>query len=310
MTEPSFTVRLPASTSNLGPGFDCFGLALELHLTVKATAVPDAPQPCVVVTTGAPENEVLPRNSVNLIYRAMAFAARREGLQLPPMDLRVHNEIPLASGLGSSAAAIVAGIKLSGLITGHEMSNQTIQNYAAEFEGHPDNVVAALRGGFLASCVSNDGIVLATRFDWPAEIRVVVVSPHSQLSTRVARAALPRTFRRQDAVHNLQRTAIFTGAIAQQRYELLWEAMRDRLHQPHRESLVPGLKEALALPRMPGLLGIALSGAGPGILALVDDNDEVIGQTIAGCFESHKIESTTRILVVDNNGCRILSSPE
>lgn len=305
-----FTVRLPASTSNLGPGFDCFGLALQLSLTVKATAVPDAPQPCIVVTTGAPENEVLPRNSVNLIYRAMAFAARREELEMPPVSLQVHNEIPLASGLGSSAAAIVAGVKLGGLIAGREISNETIQNYATEFEGHPDNVVAALHGGFLASCVSNDGSVLTARFEWPEQIRVVVVSPHSQLPTHVARAALPRVFSRQDAVHNLQRTALFTAAIAQQRYELLWEAMRDRLHQPYRESLVPGLKEALALPRMPGLLGIALSGAGPSILALVDDNDQVIGQTIASCFQAHRIKSTIRTLKVDNDGCRVISSPQ
>src|SRR5215207_4798676 len=97
-------VCVPASTSNLGPGFDCFGLALKLYVHVKATAVPEASEPCRVVTTGAKENEALPRNAVNLIYRAMAFAAGREGLSLPPIDLVVHNEIPLASGLGSSAA--------------------------------------------------------------------------------------------------------------------------------------------------------------------------------------------------------------
>ena len=297
-------VRVPASTSNLGPGFDCFGLALKLYLTVSATAVPDAVEPCRVTTTGSKENEALPRNAVNLIYRAMSFAAQREGVSLPPVELTVHNEIPLASGLGSSAAAIVAGIKLSALITGKSISDQSILNYATEFEGHPDNVAASIFGGFLASCIRSDGTVLSTRFDWPAQIRVVVVSPHSQLPTHVARAALPRTITRLDAVYNLQRTAIFTAAIAQQRYDLLWEAMRDRLHQPHRESLVPGLAEALALPRMPGLLGVALSGAGPSIVALVDDNDDEIGARIANCFKARNVESTTRTLAVDNEGCR------
>ena len=297
-------VRVPASTSNLGPGFDCFGLALKLYLTVSATAVPDAMEPCRVTTTGSKENEALPRNAVNLIYRAMSFAAQREGVSLPPVELTVHNEIPLASGLGSSAAAIVAGIKLSALITGKSISDQSILNYATEFEGHPDNVAASIFGGFLASCIRSDGTVLSTRFEWPGQIRVVVVSPHSQLPTHVARAALPRTITRLDAVHNLQRTAIFTAAIAQQRYDLLWEAMRDRLHQPHRESLVPGLAEALALPRMPGLLGVALSGAGPSIVALVDDNDDKIGARIANCFKARNVESTTRTLAVDNEGCR------
>ena len=298
----TFEVRVPASTSNLGPGFDCFGLALKLYLTVNATAVPDTSEPCRVTTTGAKENEALPRNAVNLIYRAMSFAARREGVSLPPVDLTVHNEIPLASGLGSSAAAIVAGIKLSALLTQKNISDQTILNYATEFEGHPDNVAASLYGGFLASCTASDGAVLSTRFEWPAQIRVVVVSPHSQLPTHVARAVLPRMTTRTDAVHNLQRIALFTAAIAQQRYDLLWEAMRDRLHQPYRESLVPGLAEALALPRLPGLLGIALSGAGPSIVGLVDDNEEEIGARIANCFQARNIESTIRILDVDNEG--------
>lgn len=300
----SFEVRVPASTSNLGPGFDCFGLALKLYLTVSATAIPDASEPCRVTTTGAKENEALPRNAVNLIYRAMSFAAQREGVSLPCVELTVHNEIPLASGLGSSAAAIVAGIKLSALLTGKSISDQSILNYATEFEGHPDNVAASLFGGFLASCIRNDGTVLSTRFDWPGQIRVLVVSPYSQLPTHVARAALPRTITRVDAVHNLQRTAIFTAAIAQQRYDLLWEAMRDRLHQPHRESLVPGLAEALALPHMPGLLGIALSGAGPSIVALVDDHEDEISARIASCFKARNIDSTTRILDVDNEGCQ------
>jgi homoserine kinase len=301
-----FEVRVPASTSNLGPGFDCFGLALKLYLTVRATAVPDADEQCRVVTTGAKENEALPRNAVNLIYRAMAFAARRQGVSLPPVDLQVHNDIPLASGLGSSAAAIVAGIKLGGLLTGRDIPDETIQNYATEFEGHPDNVAASLYGGFLASCTCHDGVVVSAKFTWPAQIRVVVVSPHSQLPTHVARAALPRTVSRHDAVHNLQRSALFISAIAQQRYDTLWEAMHDRLHQPQRESLVPGLAEALKLPHMQGLIGIALSGAGPSIVALVDDNDDEIGARVASCFEARGIEATIRVLEVDNEGCHVL----
>ena len=302
----TFEVRVPASTSNLGSGFDCFGLALKLYLTVDATAVPGAAEPCTVANTGAKENEALPRNASNLIYRAMAFAAQRQGLTLPPVELHVHNEIPLASGLGSSAAAIVAGIKLGGLITGRDIPDPSIQNYATEFEGHPDNVAASLYGGFLASCTCNLGAVCSARFVWPAHIRALVISPHSQLPTHVARAALPRTVSRQDAVYNLQRSALFIAAIAQQGYDMLWEAMGDRLHQPHRESLVPGLREALAIPRMPGLLGIALSGAGPSIVALVDNNDDEIAARIASCFERHGIAATTRVLEVDSEGFRVM----
>ena len=302
----AFEVCLPASTSNLGPGFDCFGLALKLYLTVRCSVDSKSKEACRVKTTGAKENRALPRNASNLIYRAMAYAARRESIELPPIDLIVHNEIPLASGLGSSAAAIVAGIKLAGFITERELRDQTVQDYATEFEGHPDNVTATLCGGFVASCVAKDGTVVTTKFDWPAHIRVVVVSPRSQLPTHVARAALPRSITRADAVHNLQRSALFVSALAQQRYEWFWEAMRDRLHQPPRESLVPGLSEALALPQMPGLLGVALSGAGPSIVALVDANEKQIGNKIASCFREHNIESKVRVLDVDNEGCRLL----
>jgi len=299
-------IRVPASTSNLGPGFDCFGLALKLYLTVRAIVVPETSEPCRVTTTGAKENEALPRNAANLICRAMTFAARREGVSLPPVELEVHNAIPLASGLGSSAAAIVAGIKLSSVLANHELADQTIQNYATEFEGHPDNVTASLYGGFTISSVKPDRAVVSARFDWPAHIRVVVVSPHTQLPTHVARSALARTVNRASAVHNLQRTALFTAAIAQERYDLLSEAMKDQLHQPQRESLVPGLAEALALPSMPGLLGVALSGAGPSILALATDNTDAIGEKLASCFHAHKIQSTVRTLEVDNEGCRLL----
>jgi homoserine kinase len=305
MTESALTsakIRIPGSTSNLGSGFDCFGLALKLYLTVHATVAPDSNEPCSVQTTGAKENEALPHNATNLIYRAMSFAARREGVSLPPVDLVVHNEIPLASGLGSSAAAIVAGIKLSSRLTGHEITDATILNYATEFEGHPDNVAASLRGGFVINCLRDDRTVVSTKCDWPSHIRVVVVSPHSQLPTHVARAALPRMVSRTHAVYNLQRTALFPAALSQQRYDLLWEAMHDQLHQPQREALVPGLAEALALPRMPGLLGVALSGAGPSIIALVESHEEEIGVRIAECFSAHKIESTVRTLEVDNDG--------
>jgi homoserine kinase len=302
---PAFEVCLPASTSNLGAGFDCFGLALNLYLTIRARTDPEGKEECHVRTTGSRENAALPNNATNLIFRAMAYAAKREHFTLPPVDLVVHNEIPLASGLGSSGAAIVGGIKLSGLLTGKELTNEKIQRYATEFEGHPDNVSAALYGGFVINCVTGKGEVFSIKGEWPKDLQIVVVSPRSQLSTLTARAQLPRSVLRVDAVYNVQRAALFASALLNRRYDLLWEAMRDKLHQPFRESLVPGLREALALPRKPGLLGIALSGAGPGILALVNDQPKEIGGEIAKCFEAHKIHSTIRVLEADNQGCQV-----
>jgi homoserine kinase len=238
-TPTSVEIRLPGSTSNLGAGFDCFGLALQLYLTIRATVVPRSSVKCRVRTTGTRESSLLPRTAENLIYRAMVHAAKQEGLDLPRVDLVVQNQIPIGRGLGSSAAAIVGGIKLFGLLCNVDLPDSKILNWAAELEGHPDNVGPTLVGGFVVSCVREEEVVLIRR-PWPAEIKVIVVSPQSQLETKRARAALPSVVPRADAVHNLQRSALFVAALAEERYDLLWEAIRDRLHQDERRSLVPG----------------------------------------------------------------------
>jgi len=304
-TAASFEVRLPASTSNLGSGFDCFGLALQLYLTIRATVVPRSAVKCRVRTTGTRESSLLPRTAENLIYRAMVHVAKRENVDLPRIDLLVQNHIPIGRGLGSSAAAIVGGIKLFGLLCNIELADSKILDYAAELEGHPDNVGPTLLGGFVVSCMRGEEVVMVKR-PWPADIKIVVVSPQTQLETKRARAALPAQVARTDAVYNLQRSALFVAALAEVRYELLWDGMQDRLHQDERRSLVPGLAEALALGRIRGLLGIALSGAGPSVLALAQDNFDEIGLTIASCFEQYKIKSTVRVLEVDVTGCQVL----
>lgn len=306
----SVEVRLPASTSNLGPGFDCFGLALELYLTVRATVAPRSRTKCRVHIRGK-ESATLPRSAENLIYRAMGDAARREGLALPPVQLAIHNDIPISRGLGGSAAAIVAGIKLFELLCEREMPDEKVLRYATEFEGHADNVAPTLLGGFIITCISRQGEIIALKRSWPSDIRIVVVVPELQVETKLARAALPRLVNHVDGVFNLQRVALLTAALTEHRYDLLWEAMQDRLHQRKRSTLVPGLAEALAAPRMPGLLGLALSGAGPGILALAEANFDEIGRAIARPFKQHGIRTKVRQLEIDNTGCqgRVLRAP-
>ena len=297
---PSFTVRVPGSTSNLGAGFDCFGLALRLYLSVRATVVEGADEPCRVRNSG--EVAGLSRAADNLIYVAMRFAASREGLELPPVRLAVHNELPLGRGLGSSAAAIVAGVSLCSLICERKFSDETILRYALELEGHADNVAPALYGGFVVNCVTDDGDVLAVRRHWPADLKAIVVSPDVPLKTAEARDALPGTVEREAAVHNIQRAALFVAALDAGRYELLWEAMRDQLHQQHRESLVPGLSAALATPREPGLVGLALSGAGPSVVALATSRFAELGETIAESFRRNGTGAKVRVLDVDDDG--------
>jgi len=241
----------------------------------------------------------------NLIFRAMTFAAEKQGLTLPSISIDAENEIPLGSGLGSSAAAIIAGITLGATLCDRELSNDLVLRYATELEGHSDNVAASLLGGLVVSCTGQDGSVIAVKKYWPRDIKVIVVSPHATLETARARAALSPLVSHADAVHNVQRAALFAAALEEHRYDLLWEATRDRLHQERRQSLVPGLAEALATPRRPGLLGLALSGAGPSILALAQDHFDELGMAIAACFHKHGIDSTVRLLNVDESGRQI-----
>jgi homoserine kinase len=245
----------------------------------------------------------LSRTEDNLIYRALAHAAEREGLALPPLELEVHNEIPLEAGLGSSAAAIIGGIKLCALL-GADLSDEKVLQYAAEVEGHADNVAASLLGGYTVSCTDQRGKVIALKRAWPAAIKVVVVSPDAHVETKLMRASLPRRINHADGVYNLQRVALFSAALFESRYDLLWEAMQDRLHQKQRKTSVPGLADALATTRMQGLLGVALSGAGPSVVALAQSHFDQIGETIAQCFKQRGIDATVRQLEIDVTGCQ------
>jgi homoserine kinase len=159
-----------------------------------------------------------------------------------------------------------------------------------------------LLGGFVVTCTTSEKVIAIKR-KWPPELKIVVVSPAVQLETKLARLALPRLVSHADAVHNLQRTALFNAALSENRPDLFWEAMKDRLHQGKRQTLVPGLAEALSLPKTPGLLGLALSGGGPSVLAVADDHFEALGDRIAECFRKRGVPAAVRQLDVDNEGC-------
>jgi homoserine kinase len=305
---PTFEIRVPASTANLGAGFDCFGLALELYLTVRATVQPGAGARTVARSRGVSGSSKLPSAPhENLILRAMQHAAERQNLQLPPIHLAVQNDIPMAAGLGSSAAAIVAGIALTFAVSGKKLPEQTALRLAADLEKHTDNVGAALLGGLVVSFVGDDNHIVAVRKHWPKEIRAIAVTPKMSLETSASRAALPKTVDHDDAVHNVQRSALFLGALDTKRYDLLWDAMQDRLNQSYRQALIPGLAAALQMPRMPGLLGIALSGAGPSVIALATDHFAEIGNAMASHFARNGQAASIRNLAVAQAGLRLIS---
>ena len=216
--------------------------------------------------------------------------------------MTIANEIPLARGLGSSAAAIIAGITCYELAAQDRLSEPDIFRYAFEFESHPDNLSPALRGGLIAACQGADSEVFIANLSVAAGVKSVIVIPEFEISTEKARAVLPQTYSRKDAVYNLQRSALIVGALTTGNWPLLREAMNDRIHQPYRASLIPGFEEILAL-RTPGMYGVALSGAGPTIFALADPaRADEVGWNITAVFEKHGVKAQPHVVNIDTEG--------
>ena len=298
-------VQVPASSANLGPGFDALALALGLHL--KCT-LRKSGQGFPIRVTGAGDSEI-PCNESNLIWRAFLRFAVPERAE-ENLELEIVNEIPLGRGLGSSAAAIVAGMALANEWLGLGRSRAQLIQAATEMEGHPDNVAAAVRGGLVVCCQTDDGSVLTANARFPKDVETVLVVPQYQLSTEAARAVLPALYSRQDAVFNLQRVALLLAALGEGRTELLAEALRDRLHQPWRAPLLPGFAEILKLHNIPGLLGVALSGAGPAVVAFCRSRSLEAGEAIVACFRRQNIEATALRLPIDEHGLVVERLPE
>jgi homoserine kinase len=297
-----FSIRIPASTSNLGAGFDALSLALDRYLRVlldvPSTAIPEGRE---FIADGVDAAKI-PAGSDNLMLRVARRVAERRNRELPPFTVRIRNEIPLARGMGSSAAAIIAGITCYELAAGDRIPDREIFGYAMEFEPHPDNLAAALLGGLVAAATADDGEVLVAKVPAPEGVQAIVVIPDFELSTEKARAVLPQTYSRKDAVYNIQRSALMVASLATANRPLIREAMGDRIHQPYRARLIPGFEEVLKL-NAPGLLGIALSGAGPTVFALaVPEHAEDAGRAIADIFRKHGVQAAPYLVNIDNEG--------
>lgn len=288
-------ITVPASVANLGPGLDVLAVALELYLHVRAQALPDQGKNQLRFDFVGFELD-----GENFIERAFRFMAVRHGVDFPSLRVEVRSEIPSRSGLGSSAAATVAGLRLYDSLFG-PFPVQELLNLACELEGHPDNAAAALLGGLTTSCAVEDGSVIALSMPWPEAIRFVVLTPNLGLDTTSSRRALPKQLRREDAVFNLQRLALLVQALHSREYSLLREALRDRCHQPFRLVLVPGLEEILELQH-PDLLGVCLAGAGPSILALAEKNLPAVQELLANAYRPLGIPFQVRSLRAYQDG--------
>jgi len=297
-----FTVRIPGSTSNLGPGFDTVSAALSLYLTLgverTTTEIIEWPADWVL------------KDSENMILASLRQACRWLGIEAKGLRFTVDNEIPLKRGLGSSAAAIIGGIKVAEHLAGRQLEDKEIFQIAYPLEKHPDNLAASLLGGWTISRTEGSAME-AERLPAKLDCRFVVAIPETVVSTEQARSILPSQFGIEDVVFNLQRSTLLVHAVTSGRKNLLSVATQDRLHQPYRASLVPGLPAVLAREALPAhvegsLLSVTVSGSGSTVLAIADGHWEELGTWMASIFGKEGIKSEFRILDLETSGAAVV----
>lgn len=346
----SFKLNIPASSANIGPGFDVLGIGLNLFLTISASVdssvdTSSYDSNCHLSYEGDNAQNVPLDASKNLVTNAALYVLRCNGVSLFPIGTRIHvnNPIPLGRGLGSSAAAIVGGIMLGNEIGGFGFDKLRLMDYCLMIERHPDNVAAAMLGGFVGSYLNelseedelHKNVPLEyilpkqttpadkisniqppkeigeyLQYQFNPKVKCVTIIPQFELSTEKARSVLPESYTKPDIIFNLQRLAILTLALAQDppNHTLIYNSMKDKIHQPYRASLIPGLENVLAgvTPTTdPGLCGICLSGAGPTILCLATDNYEAIAAKVVAIFKESGIECVWKVLGLAYEGATV-----
>ena len=292
-------VRAPATTANLGPGFDCLGMALDIWNEVTV----HVGQPAVTIDgEGA---DTLERDQGNLVCRSIARAFREAGVPMPGLTVACRNAIPLARGLGSSSAAVVAGLLAGNALCGAPLSQQQLLELAVDIEGHPDNAAPAFLGGCQIVTL-DDGAIVTAPVPIASPLKAVLFIPDQPMATAQARAILPPQVPRADAVFNAARTALLVDALATGRYEYLRVATRDRLHQPQREAIFPAMRLIFRAALAAGALGVFLSGAGSTILALANQREMTIGWEMQDIAEKAGVHGTLRVADLTPAGAHVV----
>jgi homoserine kinase len=290
-------VRVPATSANLGPGFDALGLALALYNEVEAREADG-----VVVEVEGEGAASLPTSGDNVVARGVRLAYEAAGRPFKGVALRCLNRVPTARGLGSSAAAWVGGLVAGNALCGGGLPREALLSLATRAEGHPDNVSAALLGGLTVSCPGADGAVTAVPLPVPPRLSWVVLIPETTSSTAEARAVLPVSVPRADAVFNVQRVALLLAALQAGRADALAPALDDRLHQPYRLALFPWMPGVVAAARRAGALGCVLSGAGPALLAVCVDEVAGVARAMEVALAAAGVAGAARAFPADLNG--------
>jgi len=312
MSFAPFQVIAPATTANLGPGYDCLGMALDIWNRLEVTAVTSLGAnagvgPTVeIIGEGSQELET---TRENLVHRSMAFLFREADQEMPPVHLKCHNKIPLARGLGSSAAAIAGGLVAANEICGQPFGSNELLEMAATIEGHPDNVAAAVLGG-LQLVVSDQDRLYTAAINVPTDLSAVLFVPELRIATKDARAVLPEKVSVADAVHNMSRTALLVAGMATNKPEYFGIATEDRLHQPYRQPLFPAMKLLFRAALDAGALGAFLSGSGSTVLALAKGREMTVAYEMAEAAKQAGVEGRVHITRPTEQGAHVLTSPQ
>lgn len=305
------SVKVPATTANLGPGFDCLGLALPIYntITVEETIMPGTGVEINIIDETNEQDIIsIPTDENNIVYKAIELLYNSIGQTPDELKITINTHIPIARGLGSSAAVAVGGLLAANKLLGSPADEAALLSIASEIEGHPDNVTPAIVGGFVLASLEEDGSVVYRKLPWPKDWKITVCIPDYELATDIARSVIPEEIPLKDAIFNLKRSAMLVEAVNSADKDLMKIALSDRLHQPYREKLVPGMKEIKeVLKHEDNVMGCVLSGAGPALLVVSYGNNlNKIKEIISKTWLDMGVKSQVYTLDIEENGAVVL----
>lgn len=312
------SVKVPATTANIGPGFDCLGMALPIYntITIEETVLPGTGVEINIISDSDVIDQLsldhIPSDENSIVYKAVELLYNSIGQTPSELKINIHSNIPVARGLGSSSSVIVGALLAANELLGRPADEVALLSIACEIEGHPDNITPAIVGGLVISSQEDDGSVVYRKLEWPSDWALTVCVPDFELSTDIARSVLPKEVPMKDAVFNAKRLAMFVEAVNTKDSELMKLALQDRLHQPYRMKLVPGLDKITEnLRHFDNVLGCVLSGAGSSILIISEKNNlDKIRNIVRDTWANQNIKCDIKTVAVENNGAQIISNED
>lgn len=309
------SVKVPATSANLGPGFDCLGIALPIYntVTIDETVLPGTGVEINILSQDENFDDLIidhiPTDENSIVYKAVELLYNSIGQTPSELKINIQTQIPVTRGLGSSAAVIVGALIAANHLLGEPADESAILSIATEIEGHPDNVTPAVVGGLVLSSMEDDGSILYRKINWPEDWAITVCIPDVELATEISRSVLPENVPMQDAVFNTKRMGMLIQAIHAQDEELMKAALTDKLHQPYRAKLVPWMDEInQSIKHDDDIFGCVLSGAGSTVLVISKQNaTDRVRNKISEVMTNLNVKAEIKTLKVENDGATIVS---